>query len=43
MSEKYIFIKNHFEKSPVPELIKKNCLATVKRYVDDIFAYNFKA
>ena len=41
---KIFFSKNRFEKVPVPELILKTCLATVKRYVDDIFfVYNFKA
>ena len=39
MSEKYFFIKNRFEKVPVQELFKKNCLATVKRYADDIFLF----
>ena len=41
--KKKLFIKNRFEKVPVPELITKTCLATVKRYVDDIFVYRFKA
>ena len=42
MSEKILFIKNRFEKVPVPELFEKTCLATVKRYVDDIFVYILK-
>ena len=40
---KILFIKNRFVKDPVPELIKKSLFATVKRYVDDLFVYNFKA
>ena len=39
---KKLFHKNRSEKVPVPELIKKTCLTTVKRYVDDIFVYNLK-
>ena len=32
-------LKNRFEKVPVPELIKKTCLATMNRYVDGIFLH----
>ena len=41
--KKTLFTKNLFEKVTVQELIKQTCLATVKRHVDDIFVYNFKA
>ena len=38
-----ISLSSFFEQVQVQELLKKTCLAIVKRYVDDILVYNFKA